>query len=1463
MRTSWFRRWLAHTGRPTAPVFRLQLQPLEDRTVPYNLGSRWTSTVTSPGPLVQGDPTIIRWSFVPDGVNVPAGSGEAASNNVLIATLDARFGAGPGGSDLTQRPWFHIFTDSYDRLGAISGLTYVYEPKDDGAALFGSPGVLGVRGDARVSGHPIDGASGILAYDFFPNGSDMVIDTDDMQAGGFFTDPSNNFLALRDVYMHENGHGVGLQHEMPVDGVALMEPFVNTSFDGPQIDDIQALQRHYGDVYEKNGGNDTIARATPLGAISANGTATIGADTSNTSQRVLPTQTDFVSIDGSSDTDVYSFTLIAGTQVDLALAPRGPTYLSGVQGGPAPTSFNASAQSDLKLELLDSTGNVLQSANATGLGGSESTPGLITLGGGTYYARVTGTQNALQMYRLTVNSTLVRVVPTITRDPAQPPATNAWPVRFDVHFTYPVTGFTNSDIQFLSGSIGTGLSATVTPNGVTGDSYFVDVSGGSAVGTVGIDIPDSAAVGSTLGLPTTAASTPAGELVSFDNVAPVPTFTPATIGLTRFASTPMTLTFSEPVNSFTSSALQTVNANVQGFTRTGPNTFTFSLVANGDGAFSVTIPAGATTDMFGNPNTAATVAGTLDATPPTATVTRVSAPAIRIAPAVFRVTFSEPIAAGSFTPGDVSLTGSTVGGTMFTAVAPDTTLGAPANSFLVTITGMNGTGTVAVSLANGAATDVAGNGSGAATAATLLFDNVAPTIGFTPTSPLLTNRTSIPITLTFSEPVVNFTQAGIQVGGAATLGSVVPAGDGVTFTATLNRTTDGPFTLTLLAGAAADPVGNPSTSTALTGVFDMTAPTVVVTRESAPVTRSGPAVFRVTFSEPVAAGSLTPAGVSFAGSSVGGTLAATVAPDTAPGAPANSFLVNVTGMTGVGTVQVALIAGAAADPAGNPSVAATADAPITYDDVAPTVALSTPAGAVTNAPTVAVTVTFSEPILNFTSASLRTTGQARITGFAPTGDGRSFVVTLTRAADGSFGLTVPAGAAVDPAGNLSTTATLGGAFDTTAPTITVAPTAVGFTDVPVTFTMTFSEPPGDPAAVLGASVTVGGNARPVAATVSATADPKVFVVTVIGMHRSGTVTVQVPGGVTDTAGNPSKTPSATSASYTSTAPPPVELVGSREFAVGADAGGTGNVQFFNPDGSLRYETSAFGEPITTGVRTAAADFTGDGIADLVIGTGPGVPTVVRILDGATGRQLARVAPFEASFTGGVFVAAGDLTGDGQADLVVTADQGGGPRVLVFRGGDFTRVADFLGIEDRAFRGGTRAAIGDMNGDGRADLLVAAGSGGGPRVAGYDGTTLGTRTPTHLFADFFVFERGLRDGVYLAAGDVDGDGFADLVAGGGPGGAPRVLVLNGADLMARKGVAAGVISNFYAGDPESRGGARVAVKNLDNDPYADVVTGGGTGNMVTAHLGQGLTLGADQVDFQFPAYYLFDGGIFVG
>ncbi|MBX9580938.1 MAG: autotransporter-associated beta strand repeat-containing protein [Gemmataceae bacterium] len=316
--------------------------------------------------------------------------------------------------------------------------------------------------------------------------------------------------------------------------------------------------------------------------------------------------------------------------------------------------------------------------------------------------------------------------------------------------------------------------------------------------------------------------------------------------------------------------------------------------------------------------------------------------------------------------------------------------------------------------------------------------------------------------------------------------------------------------------------------------------------------------------------------------------------------------------------------------------------------------------------------------------------------------------------------------------------------------------------------------------------------------------------------------------------------------------------------VGAGRGTPAGANLYNPDGTLKAGLNPF-PGFAGGVRTALADFNRDGVADPVLGTGPGTTARFVILDGASGTEIFSAAPF-GDFTGGLFVAAGDVDGDGQADLVVTPDEGGGPRVIMYRGGDFDPVLSYFGIDDPNFRGGARAAVGDLNADGFADIAVSAGFGGGPRISIWDGQGLAAGRFRTLTSDFFAFAPDLRNGTYSAIGDVNGDGFGDLVVGAGPGGGPRVTVLDGRTLLTRGPAAAlaAPMANFFAGNVANRGGVRVAVKYLDGDLNADVVTGPGDGDrsVATAYRGSSLVTNTTDPLFDLPGFNDLNG-VYVG
>ena len=147
---------------------------------------------------------------------------------------------------------------------------------------------------------------------------------------------------------------------------------------------------------------------------------------------------------------------------------------------------------------------------------------------------------------------------------------------------------------------------------------------------------------------------------------------------------------------------------------------------------------------------------------------------------------------------------------------------------------------------------------------------------------------------------------------------------------------------------------------------------------------------------------------------------------------------------------------------------------------------------------------------------------------------------------------------------------------------------------------------------------------------------------------------------------------------------------------------------------------------------------------MIASTGAGVPTRVRVFDAATQAILRDVAPFGDSFSGGAFVAGGDYNGDGQQDIVVGADAGGGPRVSVFDALTATSLTSFFAFEP-TFTGGVRVAAFDINGTGKSAIVTAAGIGGGSRVTVYSGPGIA------VVDDFFAYDATQNGGVYVGAG----------------------------------------------------------------------------------------------------------------
>jgi hypothetical protein len=279
---------------------------------------------------------------------------------------------------------------------------------------------------------------------------------------------------------------------------------------------------------------------------------------------------------------------------------------------------------------------------------------------------------------------------------------------------------------------------------------------------------------------------------------------------------------------------------------------------------------------------------------------------------------------------------------------------------------------------------------------------------------------------------------------------------------------------------------------------------------------------------------------------------------------------------------------------------------------------------------------------------------------------------------------------------------------------------------------------------------------------------------------------------------------------------------------------------------VKYDFFPYEPTFTGGVRVAVGDVNGDGLMDVITGTGPGGGPNVKVFDGKTGSLLQSFFAYDAGFSGGVFVAAGDVNGDGKADIITGTDAGGGPHVKVFNGGDGTELRSFFAF-DAGFTGGVRVAAGDVNGDGKADIIVGAGPGGGPQVKVFDGTN------SSVLKSFFAFDPAFHNGIFVAAGDLNGDGFSDVIAGPDSGGGPNVKVFDGKT--------GSLDASFFALPPTFTGGVRVAAGDVNGDGTPDLITGPGAGGGPNVKIFDGSTDALLKSFFAFDAG--FTGGVYVG
>ena len=246
------------------------------------------------------------------------------------------------------------------------------------------------------------------------------------------------------------------------------------------------------------------------------------------------------------------------------------------------------------------------------------------------------------------------------------------------------------------------------------------------------------------------------------------------------------------------------------------------------------------------------------------------------------------------------------------------------------------------------------------------------------------------------------------------------------------------------------------------------------------------------------------------------------------------------------------------------------------------------------------------------------------------------------------------------------------------------------------------------------------------------------------------------------------------------------------------------VRIFNQFGDV-YRTGffAYDPRFRGGSNVVVADINNDGQEETVVGD----TNHVDIYD-AAGNLYRRFYPYTENYQDGINITVGDLDQDNDMEIVTGTERGGGPHIRIFNHDGVLINPGFFAY-GKEFRGGVNVCIGDLNGDGWYEIIAGAGYGGGPhvRVFGLDGRVINP--------GFFAYDPGFRGGVNVAAGDLDGDGADEIITGAGRGGGPHIKVFNehGHQLYS---------DGFFAFDAGQRDGVRVTATDLDNDGKDEII-----------------------------------------
>lgn len=271
----------------------------------------------------------------------------------------------------------------------------------------------------------------------------------------------------------------------------------------------------------------------------------------------------------------------------------------------------------------------------------------------------------------------------------------------------------------------------------------------------------------------------------------------------------------------------------------------------------------------------------------------------------------------------------------------------------------------------------------------------------------------------------------------------------------------------------------------------------------------------------------------------------------------------------------------------------------------------------------------------------------------------------------------------------------------------------------------------------------------------------------------------------------------------------VDENGKDEIITSPKNGGVSHIRIFDEKGKSINSFYAYPEKYNFGTNVALGDVDGDGKKEII--TSPEInDSTIKIF-----KDQKPILEFQAwkNVKIGAAVASGDINSDGKDEIILGAGKGGGPQIKIYNH-ESKELSSFFAFHPRS-REGVDIAASDVDQDGKSEIIISEKKGNPALIKIHKSDKINS-----LVSSFYAYPKNLKVGADIAVGDLGGDGKVEIVTASSLSGGTQIrgFKIDGEPLPI----------NFFAFDNNFHGEADVAICNLDGVGKKEIVVGAGQG-----------------------------------